>query len=283
MLNTLGTTEPGEVARDSVLAPQTWSLGQAVGAAGYFWLILCAVGESLLSFAFQAEPPNPPCAGSEIQGQQISQAKGVCRLRDFVGWGDKGSKGGPGEGGAGVLRLPRTEQRAFFLHPFRRSAISCVVPAVSMLHLLLLNHFLFTASKNFLVKSLICHKISLYSPFWAGFTNFFSLSSVYGPFRLRSCVLCVHAVSYVRKVCARSVVLSVSICPFFSSPSAFCFLQTWAKKQAVALKAGYPFCITEGSRYLEERLFPLLSIVWELSHKRGICSLDGLPKLQIIF
>lgn len=59
-----------------------------------------------------------------------------------------------GKGGAGVLRLPRTKQKSiFFLHPFRRSAISCVVPAVSMLHLLLLNHFLFMASKNFLVKS----------------------------------------------------------------------------------------------------------------------------------
>lgn len=116
-------------------------------------------------------------------------------------------------------------KRAGFVHPFRCSAISCIVPAISMLHLLLLNHFLFTASKSSLVKSLICHKISLYGPFWAGFTHFFSLSSVHRSFRLRHCVLCVHVCmhlcvlevsSYVRKLCACSLVLCLNILPLFA-------------------------------------------------------------------
>lgn len=116
-------------------------------------------------------------------------------------------------------------KRAGFLHPFRHSAISCIVPAISMLHLFLLNHFLFTASKNSLVKSLICHKISHYGPFQAGFTHFFSLSSVHRSFRLRHCVLHVHVCmhvcvlavsSYVRKLCACPLVLSRNIFSLFS-------------------------------------------------------------------
>lgn len=109
------------------------------------------------------------------------------------------------------------EEHFFFLHPFRRSAISCVVPAVSMLHLLLLNHFLFMASKNFLVKSLICHKISLIVPFGQASLTSFPLSSVHRHFSPRICVLCVHAVSSCgRKVCASSV--------FFMSPYALFLL-----------------------------------------------------------
>lgn len=59
------------------------------------------------------------------------------------------------------------------MHPFRRSAISCVVPAVSMLHLLLLNHFLFMASKNFLVKSATRSAFTV--PFGQASLFFFSL------------------------------------------------------------------------------------------------------------
>lgn len=114
MLNTLGTAAPGAVARDAVPAPPAWSPCQAVGTAGYFWLILCAVGESPLVFCLPGRTSQLSHAGSEIQGESITQAKGACRLWDFIAWGDKGSEGGPGEGGAGVLWLARTEQKSIF-------------------------------------------------------------------------------------------------------------------------------------------------------------------------
>lgn len=49
-----------------------------------------------MSVASQAEPPNSLML---VQGEQITQAKGVCRLRDFVAQEDKGSEGGRGGGG----------------------------------------------------------------------------------------------------------------------------------------------------------------------------------------
>lgn len=99
----------------------------------------------------------------------------------------------------------------------------------------------------------------------ASLTFFFPLSSVHRSFRLRHCAVCacLHACvlalsSHVRKPRACSLVLSLNICPLFPSNACW-FLQIWAKKQRVALRAGASFCTIEGSRYLEEELFPLLS------------------------
>lgn len=113
MLNTLGTTAPGPVARDAGLAPQTWSPWQAVGTARYFWLILCAVGESFLSFAFQAEPPNSPVLvlkfkESRLLKQMVFADCETLQLGEIrVAKEDK-------EKEWAYLQLPRTEQKSIF-------------------------------------------------------------------------------------------------------------------------------------------------------------------------
>lgn len=164
ILNTLGTAAPGAVQRCcsscSVLKPLTGS--------AFCWVLLphplCRCW-SHLSFAFQAKPHNSPVLVPKFKESKSRTKQSKQKVfAVFVAWGDKGSEGGLREEG---FWLPRTEQKSFFffffLHPFRRSAISCVVPAVSMLHLLLLNRFLFTASKNFLLKSLICRTRSVFT------------------------------------------------------------------------------------------------------------------------
>lgn len=194
-LKTLGNSALGAVARDAILAPQTWISWQAVCTSGYFWLIHVELGESLLFLAFQAELPNSSELVPKFEESRLLN-KGVCRPLT-VAWGDKGREGGPGEGGVGIQWLPRPEQKSsefFCIHSdaqqfpalFLQSACStCFYLTISCLQL----------PKTGEIT--ICHKISLYGPFWAGFTHLFFLSSVHRSFRLRHCVLCVHVYMHV--------------------------------------------------------------------------------------
>lgn len=118
MLNTLGAGHLGQQAEAllELLTPE------ALVHSSCSWPIPCAVGKSLFSSPSSLSPSRQKVSvafqlsntGSEIQGGQIAQAKGVCWLQDFVAWEDKGSGGGLGAGGAGILQLPRTEQESFF-------------------------------------------------------------------------------------------------------------------------------------------------------------------------
>lgn len=235
-----------------------------LAGSGYFWVLLthsCRTRWVLLVSCLPSRTSQLSWTGSKIWGEQITQAKGVCRPLT-VAWGDKGREGGPGEGGVGVQWLPRPEQKSsefFCIHSdaqqfpalFLQSACStCFYLTISCLQL----------PKTGEIT--ICHKISLYGPFWAGFTHLFFLSSVHRSFRLRHCVLCVHVYvhvcvltlsSYVRKLCACSLVLSLN---FFPS-KAWWFLPIWGKKQTVALRASAFFWRTEGSRYSEEWDLPI--------------------------
>lgn len=126
-----------------------------------------------------------------------------------------------------------------------------------MLHLLLLNHFLFMASKNFLVKSATRSAFTV--PFGQASLVFFLLlhaQTFQSEERCAVCAcLCACACACSRKsVCS----LTYSFCLrmlLFSSPGACCFLQTWAKKQAVAPKAGSPF--SGGLQVFRGKILPI--------------------------
>lgn len=77
--------------------------------------------------------------------------------------------------------------------------------------------------------------------------------------------------SFVRKVFTCLLILSLSICLFFLSYCLLLFADL-SKQKAVAPKAGFTFCCIEGSRYLEERLFPSLSRVNNSPTNKGLIS-----------
>lgn len=77
--------------------------------------------------------------------------------------------------------------------------------------------------------------------------------------------------SFVRKAFACLLILSLSICLFFLSYCLLLFADL-SKQKAVVPKAGFTFCCMEGSRYLEERLFPSLSRVNNSPTNKGFIS-----------
>lgn len=113
LLHTLGNLALGAIARDAVLAPQTWNSWQAVGTDGFFWLSFVELGESFLFLAFQAEPPNSPELVPNFKESRLLKQK-VFADFETVSWEDKGREGGPGEGGVGLQWLPRSEQKSRF-------------------------------------------------------------------------------------------------------------------------------------------------------------------------
>lgn len=88
--------------------------------------------------ALGPSPPAPPPAPAELKrgwGVRLLLGSGLCASQCRAGR----------SGQTAPLPKPWGGGQSILLSPFSCSAISCSAPAPSMLHLLLLNHFLFTA------------------------------------------------------------------------------------------------------------------------------------------